>query len=228
MHINAWGGHIVDPGDPSECRLAEPEAMVAMEWIRARMWDDKAMATPVDVRNLGTRDAFVTGAVAMVEDGSWALKDILTAAPFRVGVAVFPAGPAGRATLATTDGFGIYSKTNHPDEAWELLKFLVGKEYGSAMARANFLQPARASLVEEWTGFIRDELPAETEGVDIAAFADGHLKGYAVTAEVFDNMNDAKRIAYDAWDRLFTLGQTSVEQMDAVCAEIEAAQQATE
>ena len=71
---------------------------------------------------------------------------------------------------------------------------------------------------------IREEFPAKTEGVDIAAFADGHLKGYSVTAEVFDNMDDAKRIAYDAWDRLFNLGQTSVEQMDAVCAEIEAAQ----
>ena len=80
----------------------------------------------------------------------------------------------------------------------------------------------------EWAGFIRNEFPAKTEGVDIAAFADGHLKGYSVTTEVFDSMSDAKLIAYDAWDRLFTLGQTSVEQMDAVCAEIEAAQQATE
>ena len=146
VHINAWGGHIVDPGDPSECRLADPEAMAAMEWIRARMQDDKVMATPLDVRNVGTREAFIAGSVAMVEDGSWALKDILVSAGFRVGIAAFPAGPAGPATLATTDGFGIYSETDHPDEAWELLKFLVSKEYGLAMARANFLQPAKASL----------------------------------------------------------------------------------
>ena len=64
---------------------------------------------------------------------------------FRVGVAPFPAGPVRRVTLATTDGFGIYSGTKHPDEAWELVKLLISKDYGRAMARANFLQPARAS-----------------------------------------------------------------------------------
>ena len=56
------------------------------------------------------------------------------------------------------------------------------------MARANFLQPARASLVEEWVGFIREEFPENTREMDIAAFADGHIKGYSVTAEIFATM----------------------------------------
>jgi multiple sugar transport system substrate-binding protein len=226
MHVNGWGGHIVDPDDPAKCLMSEPAAMEALEWIRARMWDDKVMATFLDVQNLGTREAFTAGKVAMVEDGSWALKDILSSADFRVGVAPFPAGPARRVTLATTDGFGIYAGTKHPDEAWELLSFLISKEYGRAMARANFLQPARASLVEDWADFIRQEFPQKAKDLDIAAFADGHLKGYSVTSEVFDNMADAKRLAYDAWDQLFTLGKISVDQMRAVCAEIEATQQA--
>ena len=224
VHVNGWGGHLVDPDDPTQCRMDEPEAMAAMEWIRARMWDDKVMATFLDVQNLGTREAFITGRVAMVEDGSWALKDILANSDFRVGVAPFPAGPVRRVTLATTDGFGIYSGTKHPDEAWELVKFLMSKEYGRAMARANFLQPARASLVEEWAGFIRDEFPEKARDVDIAAFADGHVKNYSVTAEVFADMNLAKRLAYDAWDRIFTLGQTPVEYMKTVCSQIQEVQ----
>jgi len=93
VHVNSWGGHLVDPDDPTRCSMAEPEAMAAMEWIRARMWDDKVMATFLDVENVETRDAFIAGRVAMVEDGSWALKDILAGADFRVGVAPFPAGP---------------------------------------------------------------------------------------------------------------------------------------
>jgi ABC-type glycerol-3-phosphate transport system substrate-binding protein len=100
------------------------------------------MATLPTVREPGTREAFVAAKVAMVEDGSWALKDILSDARFRLGVAPMPAGPARRVTLATTDGFGIYAGTRHPQESWELLKFLIGKDYGRAMARANFLQPA--------------------------------------------------------------------------------------
>jgi multiple sugar transport system substrate-binding protein len=179
------------------------------------------MATFLDVQNLSTRQAFIAERVAMVEDGSWALKDILTGADFRIGIAPFPAGPVRRVTLATTDGFGIYAGTKHPDAAWELLKFLISKDYGRAMARANFLQPARASLVDEWVAFIREEFPQKTREMNIAAFADGHIKGYSVTAEIFANMAEARRITYAAWDQIFTLGQAPVEQMKSVCRQVQ-------
>ena len=114
VHVNAWGGNIVDPANPASCALDEAPALAAVEWLRARMWDDKVMATLLDVQNLSTRDAFIEGMVATVEDGSWALKDILAKAPFRVGVAPLPAGPAGRVTLATTDGFGHLCRNPPP------------------------------------------------------------------------------------------------------------------
>jgi len=224
VHVNGWGGHFVDPDDPSLCRMCEPEAMQAMEWIRARMWDDRVLATARDVQNVTTRQAFINQKVAMVEDGSWALKDILTGADFRVRVAPFPAGPARRVTLATTDGFGVYAGTRHPDAAWELLKFLTSVEYGRAMARANFLQPARASLVDEWVDFVREEFPGKITDWDIATFADGHVKGYSVTAEVFANMADAKRLATAAWDQIFSLGQAPVQYMEDICRQIQEAQ----
>jgi multiple sugar transport system substrate-binding protein len=221
VHVNGWGGHLVDPEDPTRCRMAEPEAMAAMEWIRARMWDDRVMASFLDVQNLETRQAFITEKIAMVEDGSWALKDILASANFRIGVAPMPTGPVRRVTLATTDGFGIYAGTKHPDAAWELLKFLISKEYGRAMAKANFLQPARASLVDEWVAYIREEFPEKAKDVDIAAFADGHIKGYSVTAEIFANMEEAKGLTYSAWDQIFTLGQAPLEEMTSVCQQIQ-------
>ena len=60
------------------------------------------------------------------------------------------------------------------------------------MAQANFLQPARASLVDEWVTFVREEFPQKTTDVNIAAFADGHIKGYSVIVEIFANMGEAK------------------------------------
>jgi multiple sugar transport system substrate-binding protein len=195
-----------------------------MEWLRARMWDDKVMATPLDVQNMGASDAFIDQRVAMVEDGSWSLKAILSGANFRMGVAPFPAGPVRRAALATTDGFGIYAGTKYPEAAWELLKFLISKEYGRAMAQVHFLQPARASLVDEWIQFIRDEYPAQTKDMDIAAFAEGQRKGYSVIAETFANQADAEQLASAAWQQIFTLGQTPVDQMKSVSLQIEQAQ----
>jgi multiple sugar transport system substrate-binding protein len=225
VHVNAWGGHFVDPDDPTKSHMADTPALQALEWLRARIWADKVMATELDVQNKGTQDAFIAGQLAMVEEGSWALKNILANANFRVGLAAFPAGPARRATLATTDGFAIYTGTKHPEAAWDLLKFLVSKEYGRAMAKAQFLQPARASLVDEWIQCVRTEFPDKTKDLNIAAFADGHRKGYSVIGEEFANQADAQRMANAAWQEIFTLGQSPVEIIKELSQEIEAAQQ---
>jgi len=226
IHVNAFGGHYVNPDDPTDCVLDEPEAVSALEWLRARIWDDRVLATTLAISKLETRRAFWEGKVAMVEDGSWALKDILANADFRVGVATFPVGPGGRATLATTDGFAISAGTGHPEEAWELLKFLVGKEYGLAMAEANFLQPARASLVEQWAGFVRDEFPEESRDLDLAAFADGQVRGYSATAEVFANMQGVRTATDAAFEDILTLGLAPAqERLRQACEQIELLQQ---
>ena len=222
VHVNAWGGSYVDVADPARCRMAEPEALAALEWLRQRHWADKVMATSLAVQKLTPRQAFAAERVAMIEDGSWALKDILTTAKFRIGIAPMPAGPVRRTTLATTDGYAIFAGTKHPEAAWELLKFLTSAEYGRAMARTNFLQPARASLVEEWVGFVQSEYPAQTQDLDIAAFADGHLNGYSVTAEVFANMTGVRAVTDAAWEEILTLGQAPVEtRMPQVCQAID-------
>jgi multiple sugar transport system substrate-binding protein len=224
VHVNGWGGHFVDPADPTHSLMGTPESLAALEWIRARMWDDHVMASFLDVQNLETRHAFINESLAMVEDGSWALKDILEGARFRVGVVPFPSGPARKVTLATTDGFAVYAGTQHPEAAWELLKFLVGRDYGRAMARTHLLQPARASLVEEWINLVRQEYPERAAGVDVGAFAEGHVEGYSVTAEVFANMVEARPLATSAWQSIFTLGQAPVSTMERVSEQIEAAQ----
>ncbi len=227
VHVNGWGGHFVDPQNPTRSLMAEPEALAAMRWVRERMWSDHVMANFLDVNNLETRQAFAQQRLAMVEDGSWALKDILEAASFRVGVAPFPAGPVRKVTLATTDGFGIYAGTRYPEAAWELLKFLIGQDYGRAMARTHLLQPARASLVDEWVDLIRKEYPDKAKEVDIAAFAEGHIQGYSVTAEIFANHEEAWRLTRAAWQQIFTLGQLPVEHMRDISHQVEQAQRKT-
>lgn len=221
VHVNAWGGYFVDPDDPSHSRMGDPEALEAMEWLRARMWDDGVMARPLDVQNVGPQQAFTSEKVAMAEDGSWALKNILANSNFRVGVAPMPAGPVRRVTLATTDGFGIYQGTLHPQASWELMKYLISKEYGLAMAKANFLQPARASLVQDWVNLVRQEFPEKTQEMDIAVFADGQIQGYSVVAEIFQNMVETIPLVYSAWDQIFLLGEQPVDLMKDVSRQVE-------
>ncbi|MEZ4663179.1 MAG: sugar ABC transporter substrate-binding protein [Caldilineaceae bacterium] len=224
MHVNSWGGHLINPADPLDCTMGEPAALAAMRWLHERIWTDQSMATYIDVQNMSTRSAFINQRVAIIEEGSWALKEILTYANFRVGVAPFPTGPQRRVTLATTDGYGIYQGTEHPDAAWELMQFLTSAEYGLAMAQANYLQPARASLVPAWIEFVRNQLSNKVTAADIAAFADGQMKGYSVTVEIAADMADAQRRAAEAWESIFILGQAPVSQMIEVCRKIQNSQ----
>jgi multiple sugar transport system substrate-binding protein len=224
VHANAWGGHFVNPDDPARLEICSERTMAALRWIRDRMWHERIMASFLDVQNVTTRQAFIDQRVAMVEDGSWALRDILDGATFRIGVAPLPAGPARRVTLASTDGFGIYANTRFPEAAWELLKFLTGKEYGRAMARAHFLQPARASLVEEWVAFVQEAYPLATREMALETFAEGQRQGYSVTAEVFADMASARPLLEEAWRDIFTLARTSLDEMDTVCQRIEETQ----
>ncbi len=53
---------------------------------------------------------------------------------------------------------------------------------------------------------------------------DYQINGYSVTAEVFHNMADAKRIAETTWQEILTLGQAPVTRMLDACARIQAAQ----
>lgn len=224
VHVNAWGGYFVDPEDATVSRMADEPALSAVEWLRARMWDDCVMAKLSDVGRLNPTDAFLAQKVAMIEDGSWSLKNILSKALFKVGVAPMPAGPARRVTLATTDGFGIFAGTKDPDAAWELVKFLISKDYGRAMARAAFLQPARLSIVNDWIGYVREQFPKQATDMDLAAFAEGQVKGYSVVAEIFPNMSAAQTLAQDAWDRILTLGQAPTNILIEVGRKIQDAQ----
>jgi hypothetical protein len=92
------------------------------------------------------------------------------------------------------------------------------------MARAHFLQPSRSSLVPEWADYIRQEYPEKTRELDIEAFADGQIKGYSVSAEIFPNMVGVGKIAKDAWDQIYKFGKAPVSVIEEVCRQIEAVQ----
>ncbi|MCE7987947.1 MAG: sugar ABC transporter substrate-binding protein [Caldilinea sp. CFX5] len=220
IHVNGWGGHFVAPYDPTYCLLDRPSALAALEWLRAAMWDERVMATFPDVQYMSPRSAFINQRVAMVEEGSWGLKEILQNADFRVGVAPMPIGPTRRVTLATSDGYGIYAGTVYPDAAWALVQFLTGPAYGLALAEADLLQPARASLVKAWIAFVRAAFPRQAQEIDLAVFADSHFQGYSVTAEIADNMAEVEPKVAAAFDKIFTLGQAPVTHLRTVCGQI--------
>jgi hypothetical protein len=96
------------------------------------------------------------------------------------------------------------------------------------MATEGLLQPDRLSLVDEWAAAVRNRFPAQGRWLEPAVFADGVRRGYTVTTEIFpSDMADSQRIADQAWQRIFTLGQGSVNELVSVAARIDIARLGT-
>jgi len=78
-------------------------------------------------------DAFGQQQVAMVISGNWMIPFLADQFPdFKYGedwdIAPVPAGKSGRVTMAYTVILGINAKSEHPQEAWKFVEFLLGPE----------------------------------------------------------------------------------------------------
>lgn len=93
------------------------------------------------------RELFSTGRLAMIRGGPF------IAAQFKdtnvnFDIAYYPAGPGGRWTRFYCDGFAIWSKTKHPDEAWRLLKFICGPQAMRVHAKDGSSIPSLRAIAE--------------------------------------------------------------------------------
>ncbi len=88
-----------------------------------------------------------TGKIAMLVDGSWALQE-LSHMNFKVGMAVLPkfkeAVTHGQAHLHVGS-----ANTEHPEEAWKLIKFLSSEQYQLQNVKAGLWLPNHKSLYTE-------------------------------------------------------------------------------
>ncbi|AIF70030.1 MalE-like maltose/maltodextrin ABC transporter [Palaeococcus pacificus DY20341] len=88
---------------------------------------------PGDVGAGWLGDAFGQQEVAMVISGNWMIPFLSDQFPdFKYGedwdIAPLPAGKEGRATMAYTVILGINAKTEHPQETWKFVEYLLGPE----------------------------------------------------------------------------------------------------
>ena len=71
---------------------------------------------------------------------------------------------------------------------------------------------------------MRERFPGQAKEVDLAAFADGHIKGYAVTPETATDIASASRILTETMEKLITFGDGSINLVRDAAREIDASQ----
>lgn len=164
------GGAIIDAGS-GRYMLDEPAAYEAVQAYADLRLSNQVAAQATVLQDMGM-DAWQmlsSGRVAMILDGNWALQDI-SKMGFDFGVGVLPVLQQP-GTITGSSWTGIYADTAHPQESWELFRYLNLDDYQAGLVRVGLWGVSHRTLLTEegvqkwWDPAVHPEnwLPLETD-----------------------------------------------------------------
>lgn len=175
-NLNAWsmGGDFFKPEAYQTGIMGEPDIVndtniAAIQYYADLINKHKVAPNPeasTALEQLG--DPFLTGRVAMVISGGWSFGSYSNA-DFNWGVAAVPYHE-GREVPIYVDPWNISAKTDHPEEAWEFVKFLVSEESVKAFVEITKMAPANPDL----NGFYFEQIEKLT-GIPVENIEQSHI-----------------------------------------------------
>lgn len=136
-------GDVFSP-DGTRSMLDDPRSIEAFEWMVSLQSEHGLVPRPWEGVWM---EGFLTGRLAMIPN--WPLFSDMTHAQVPWDVTHYPAGRV-RATMGGGPGFGILATSEHKDEAWELLKWLVGVEANEMYSAHGYGIPSVMEVAWEW------------------------------------------------------------------------------
>lgn len=112
---------------------------------------------------VGTEPLFQGGRAAIIVSGNWVIDSLLQS-EFQLGVGQLPSGPEGIRPLANGLADSIYVNTPHPEEAWQLVKFLASPACAEVVGNSGVVIPAQAAAADLVRAFYVDN------GIDLSPF----------------------------------------------------------
>ncbi|KAA0108095.1 sugar ABC transporter substrate-binding protein [Mycolicibacterium sp. P1-5] len=140
-YIGSAGGVFSD-GD--RFAFDNPQAIMAFQYITRLINTDHVAPPASDTNGNGdfSRNQFLSGRMALFQSGTYNLAQVAEQATFRWGVAMLPAGPAGRVSVTN----GIVAAGNmasrHPDALRQVLAWLGSARGNSYVGRQGAAIPA--------------------------------------------------------------------------------------
>lgn len=153
------------PGTKWESALHSPQNIQAYNAVLDAFYVDRVAPNPVsgaDQWSNAIAGSLLSGGLAMDWTGWWSLTSIVRADNpiYDFGIAPPPKVVTRNATLFNDPWF-MSSKTDHPEEAWEFIKFATSSESLAKYAELQGLPPARQSA------FIEGYVPHFSESLGI-------------------------------------------------------------
>lgn len=190
------GGWLINE-EQTRVMFDEPEAVRALAF-----W--KELYDMQQLQNF-TNDwlvALTSKQAAMILDGPWNLPryDGMLG-DIEWGIGMLPEGPDKRATIVGGEYLAIFRQSDHPDEAWEFVKWVTQPDVQAWWARESGYLPVRQSANEneEYQQFL-------AENPEYAAFA--NQMEFAIAQRPLDyHTSEIQRYVAEAMERALVGGQ---------------------
>lgn len=159
--------------------INSPETLEAYEQLHQLMHERAVMPPPVGAPWVATPthwEPFAAGNIATRITSSWAYQMYIDAGLQDWGIAAIPEFPAGRQSLVANDAWHIWRGSEHPEEAWALLKFLASQESMEYFSAMTLFGPARISALNPYVSYLAEKLrmsPGEVVEVMVGSQAHG-------------------------------------------------------
>ncbi len=155
--------------DGTVSTVDSPESIEALKYWQDLVVDFQLTTSTSDQAQMGPDAYFQAGKAAMYMDGTWMAPSIKNSAPdFNFKATSFPHGDK-KLARSMSSSFGISKDSEHPDEAWKLVKFLTSKEQLDVYWQSLWVAaPATLSSLEDEEAFtnITGVPEADVPGID--------------------------------------------------------------
>lgn len=149
-HIHGRGGRILDASDRGS--FNDEAAVKSYQFLSDCVHKHKITPSQVIAMTYDeVTDAFKSGRVGMIQEGSHRYSDIAKAIGLEnLELAKVPSddSPRPSPTIITGWGMGIPRGSKHPDAAWEYIKYYIGAEAEEINARVAGSLPTRKSTLD--------------------------------------------------------------------------------
>ncbi len=173
--IRQNGGRILSE-DGRRLVMENPRTVEALQYLYELKFKDKVAPSVMTAPGQNPTRLFRQGKVAMYGPwGVFSVPDFRKITNFDWDVAPLPKGPEGqRAGIIFPYAYAISRQSNHPEQAYRLLRFLTAGEGAKILAKFSLFIPCRRSIAE--SDLFKDPT---TRPQNDDAFLDDVKKGYA-------------------------------------------------
>lgn len=198
------GGSLIDKQFGQNFLLNQPPAQQALQFLVDLITKYHVSPPATETNNNGgvAEQLFEGNKAAMIAAGSWELTSVSQSTKSAWGVMELPAGPNGVMSVFNGLTDAIYVKTQHPQEAWQLEKWLGSAQSEQIVGSGGYVWPGIKSVdqsfVQYWQG----------KGIDVSPYLK-EAQGKTITFPITFGYNEASTDINNVFNQMY-LGQIPV------------------